>query len=175
MTPVYVGPVPLVRLGAVGRLDLLSSLPGTPLVPLTVRPQVATEPARTNLRRALDRTELRTDIPGDGDYDDRAREVLDEPDTTGDVRLVAAVLEHADLDRDITLVADDRRVRTVARGLGASVTGTVGVLVGAVEEGLPAAEGRELVREVDGHGLHATGELREAAEELVGETAARGG
>ena len=172
MTAVYVGPVPLVGLGGIGRLDLLDALPDTPLVPLTVREQVTTEPARTNLRQLLDRGGARTDIPGDGGYDDAARATLGEPATTADVRLVAAVLEHGDTVAGVWLVSDDRRVRTVARGLGAEVTGTVGLLVRAVEQGLPPGEARGLLRDLDDHGLHATGRFLEAADELIGEAGA---
>jgi hypothetical protein len=70
------------------------------------------------------------------------------------------------------VVSDDRRVRTVARGLGATVTGTVGVLVrGVRERELSAEDGKELVRRVDSRGLHMTGELREKAYELVEDAA----
>lgn len=169
MTARYVGTLPLVGLGTVGRLDLLASLPGTPLVPLTVREQVTTEPAATNLRRLHDRGGARTDIPGDGDYDDVARTVLGEPGTTGDVRLVAAVLERVDAGEAVTVVSDDRHVRTVSRALGADVTGTVGVLVRSVAEGLPPGEAKRLLRDLDRHGLHATGAFLETADDLVDE------
>ena len=84
-----------------------------------------------------------------------------------DVCVVAAVLIHTEADEDVGVVSDDRRVRTVARGLGARVTGTVGVVVRSVEEGLSAHEAKSVVRRVDEHGLHMTAELREKAFELV--------
>ena len=91
----------------------------------------------------------------------------------GDVAIVASVLRASDLEgRDIGVVSDDQRVRTVARGLGATVTGTVGVIVRAVEErGVTAEEGKDLIRRVDSRGLHMTGKLREKAYELVEEAA----
>jgi predicted nucleic acid-binding protein len=77
-----------------------------------------------------------------------------------------------DRDDPVGVVSDNRRVRTVPRGLGATVTGTVGVVARAVEErGLSVDEGREPVRRVDSHGLHMTGELREKAYELVEDAA----
>jgi hypothetical protein len=45
----------------------------------------------------------------------------------------------------------------------------IGVVVRAVEEGLDAEDGKELVRRLDEHGLHMTGELRATAERLVEE------
>ncbi|WP_207891154.1 DUF3368 domain-containing protein [Natrarchaeobius oligotrophus] len=83
------------------------------------------------------------------------------------MRLIAAVLAHEDADDSVAIVSDDRRVRTVARGLGATVTGTVGVIVRAVEEGLSPNEAKAIVRRVDEHGLHMTAELRDKAIELV--------
>ena len=65
------------------------------------------------------------------------------------------------------VVSDDRRVRTVARGLGATVTGTIGVLVRAVEEGLSEADAKTIVRRLDDYGLHMTAELRAGAIDLI--------
>ena len=41
------------------------------------------------------------------------------------------------------------------------------VIVRAVEEGLPEADATAIVRRVDEHGLHMTGELRETAHDLI--------
>lgn len=169
MTRAYVGPLPLLALGTIGELELLTSLDGPLLVPLTAREAVTSEPARTSLDRFQDRRRIRTDIPGDGELDGPAREVLGEPRPTADVRLIAAVLEHVDAGLPVGIVSDDRRVRLVARGLGAAVTGTLGVVVRAVESGLPADEGERLVRELDRRGPHLTGEVRETALCLVAE------
>ena len=57
----------------------------------------------------------------------------------------------------------DARMRTTARGLGASVTGTVGLVVRAVEVGLDREEAHTLVSQIDSHGTHMTGTLRDAA------------
>lgn len=113
-----------------------------------------------------------------------ARELLGDDDYGGDIELVAAVHAETGYDEgrpgrvgpgsdtaggdDVGVVSDDRRVRTVTRGLGATVTGTVGVVVRAVEDGrLTADEAKTLVRRLDGGGLHMTAELRERARELI--------
>jgi len=65
----------------------------------------------------------------------------------------------------------DARMRTTARGLGATVTGTVGVVFRAVKDGLDQEEAYDLIQRIDSHGLHMTGSLRETAAELIDEAA----
>lgn len=167
MTPIYVDASPLIALGTVGELGRLTVFDGTPVVLPAVREEVTTEPAGTNLERFLDRPDVRARAPTAPLDDDRAKAILDEPEVNGDVRLVSAVLAHAAQDEPVAIVSDDRRVRTVARGLGAQVTGTIGTIVRAVEEGLEEAAAKSLVRQVDEQGLHMTGELRETADRLI--------
>lgn len=165
----------LIALGQIGETELLGCLDGEIEVPDVVRSEVATEPARTNTERFCESDNV-VDNPliegGDRMYD-MATDVLEEPERNGDVAIIANVLTAVRLlDRDIGVVSDDKRVRTVADGLGATVTGTVGVIVRAVEErGMTSEEGKDLIRRVDSHGLHMTGELREKAYELVEEAA----
>jgi len=171
VTPIYLDATPLIALGAIGELDQLTHFDGALIVIPEVRKEVTTEPARTNLDRLLDRPDVQT-VPALGNLDDDyAMEILGATTVTGDVRLVAAVLAHTDADEPAALVSDDRRLRTVARGLGADVTGTIGVIVRAVEEGLEETAAKDLVRRVDQHGLHMTGELRETADQLIEDAA----
>lgn len=164
---IYVDATTLIALGSVGELDLLSAFDGTLVVLPSVRDEVTTEPARTNLDRFLERGDGTRDPPSLDEEVERAQSVLDEPTATADVRLLAAVIAHLDADESVAMVSDDRRLRTVARGLGARVTGTIGVVVRAVEEGLSGADGRDILERVDRHGLHMTAELRAKANELV--------
>ncbi len=201
MTVVLVDATTLVALGRLGELDLLSTLDGTPAVLPAVEAEVTTEPARTNVRRFRERADVRgpsalpfsPDGPGPSVRDAvrTARELLGEGGYDGDVELVAAV--YADVDSEegspmgvdfqresspdgaVGVVSDDRRVRTVTRGLGATVTGTIGVLVRAVEEGRSSGdEAKTLLRRIDGGGLHMTAELRERARELIEDAAGDG-
>lgn len=171
MTPIYLDATPLIALGAIGELDLLTTFDGSLIVVPEVRREVTTEPARTNLDRLLDRPRVQSE-PALGTLDDdRAMEILGASTVTGDVRLIAAVLAHTADDESVALVSDDRRLRTVARGLGADVTGTIGVIVRAVEAGLEETAGKDLLRQLDQHGLHTTGELRETADRLIEDAA----
>ena len=157
----------LIGLGSVGELGLLRSFDGALVCCPAVREEVTTEPARTNLERFREVNGIGTDCPEGGHHLDRAAELLGEEELSGDVQLVAACLSALNGDTPVALVSDDRRLRTVADGLGATVTGTIGVIVRAVKEGLPASEGVDLVQRLDDRGLHMTAELRDRAEELV--------
>ncbi len=162
---IYVDATTLIALGTVGELDLLTNFDGEVVVPSAVRDEVTTEPAQTNVERFVGREDVRTGDPVLNEVLEEARGVLGGDDDNGDVWIVASVLSHD----DTAVISDDRRVRTVARGFGATVTGTVGVVVRAVDEGMTAEEAKETVRRIDQNGLHMTAELREKAYELINE------
>lgn len=166
MTTIYVDATTLIALGTVGELELLTSFDGQLVVLPTVKEEVTSEPATMNLVRLLESTAVVSTPPVDIN-DEQAMDVLNEGQPNGDVRIVGAVLAHTALNDPVAVVSDDQRVRTVARGLGANVTGTIGVIVRAVEEGLPETEAKAIVRRVDEHGLHMTAELRTKANELI--------
>lgn len=176
---VLVDATTLISLGRLHELGLLATFDGDVRIPEAVAAEVSTEPAQHNLETFRDAHDARAN-PVDSEHLRAARSILGNDDdphgeaTSGDVRIVAGVLA---VDRSIGVVSDDRRVRTTAEGLGATVTGTVGVVVRAVDEG-PAAdaglslkEGKALVRRLDDHGLHMTASLRETALRLVEEAA----
>lgn len=174
MTRVYVDATTLVALGQVGELDLLGALDGTVVLPDAVRAEVTTEPSRTNLERFVEDHGVETG-PVETGWTDDAMRVLDAAEPTSDVRVVEGVLDAtADAeDRDSTgpaagLVSEDRRLRTVAEGFGATVTSTFGVVVRAAlsDKYFSETQAKRVVRRIDSHGLHLTGELRE---QTVGE------
>lgn len=167
MTRIYVDATTLIALGTIGELDLLTLFDGELVILPSIREEVTTEPAKTNLERLLNQDAVDTVSSGTDVDDEQATEILDESEVNGDVRLIAAVLAHTKADEAVAIVSDDRRLRTVARGLGAHVTGTIGVVVRAVEEGLSEDEAKTLVRRVDEHGLHMTASLREKANDLI--------
>ncbi|KAB1197094.1 MULTISPECIES: hypothetical protein [Haloferax] len=170
---IYVDASTLIALGTVGELELLLNFDGNVVVPTAVLEEVTTEPARANVDSLLEREDARRS--GDRDsfskYREKAQQILGEESPSGDVVLIETVLWKRDIDTEIAIVSDDRRVRTVAEGLGATVTGTVGVVVRAVHEGLDPSEAKDLIRRIDSRGLHMTGELRETAYRLIDETA----
>jgi predicted nucleic acid-binding protein len=168
---IYVDATTLIALGTVGQLDLLAAFDGTPVVCSTVRGEVTTEPAATNVARLCDRDDIVTARTVDEDSRTQAREILDETEVNGDVHLIAAVLSHTDAGESVAVVSDDHRVRTVADGLGAQVTGTIGVVARAVEEEMNPEDAKRLLDRLDEHGLHMTATLYRTAEELIEEAA----
>lgn len=171
MTRIFLDATTLIALGTVGELERLTCFTGELVVLPTVRDEVTTEPARTNVSRFLERCEVATTDPAVPDRVHQAKRVLGEEERNGDVDLIAAALAYTADDLPVGVVSDDRRVRTTARGLGATVTGTVGVVVRAVAEGLDREDAYDLVRRIDAHGLHMTGDLRETAYTLIDDAA----
>ena len=175
---IYVDATALIALGDVGRLELLSYVDGILLVTPAVVGEITTEPANHRLRAVIgdERDDTNSGVrlrqkEANEEHLDAAKNVLGEMERNGDVEIVANVLHAFENDDPVAVVSDDRRVRTVADDFGATVTGTVGVVVRAVHEGLSPDEAKAIVREIDSHGLHLTGELRETAYRLIDEAA----
>ncbi|EMA17103.1 MULTISPECIES: hypothetical protein [Haloarcula] len=169
MTRIYVGPTSLYSLGQVGELSLLDAFDGDIVIPEPVIDEVQVEPTATNL------TEYREngiDTGVDEAHVDQAESLLGEKDLGAAVTVLAGVLAHRDSDdrSAVAVVSEDRTVRRMAQGLGAEVTSSFGVVVRAAIEDkyLKPTQAKRIVRRIDQHGMHLTGELRERA---VGEVA----
>ncbi len=160
---VYVDATTLIALGSVGELRLLNNLDGEVTILPAVADEVTTEPTRTNLEMFIEGNDVRTEDPACEEYLEQAHEVLGEDEENGDTWIVSGALARD----DVAVVSDDRRVRTVSEGFGATVTGTIGVVVRAAHEELTEEEAKEVVRRVDQHGLHMTAELRAKADRLI--------
>lgn len=166
MTAVYVDATTVIALGTIGELEQLSVVDSPLVIPPAVQAEVTTEPARTNLEGFLTHEDVLTDAPVTPAID-RATAVLGEQIHSGDVSILGAVLAHLGDEDAVGVISDDRRLRTVSRGLGAVVTGTIGIIIRSVEEGLPPEEAKRIVQQLDKHGLHMTAELRTHAFELI--------
>ncbi len=158
-----------IGLGTIGELELLSVFDGDLVIPPAVEAEVTTEPARTALSHFLETHDIERQGLADERSVEKAGQLLGDEPHTGDVQLIAAIL--ASESGTVAVVSDDRRVRSTARSIGAPVTGTIGVIVRAVDDGLSADEGNSIVRRLDRHGLHLTGELRDTAFDLIDEAA----
>ena len=167
MTRIYVDATTLIALGTVGELELLTEFDGTVILLPSITQEVTTEPAATNVSRFCSTSGVQTTRRCTSNHDGRAQEILNEQQIHGDVRLIASVLTHTERGESVAVVSDDRRVRTVAGGLGADVTGTIGVVVRAVASGMEPADAKRLVRRLDEQGLHMTAALRDRADELI--------
>ena len=170
MTRIYVGPTPLVALGTVGETDLLGAFDGDVVIPEAAAGEVSIEPATTNMEKAIaDGVAARESI--ETDHAERASAILGADRPVFESRLLEPVLA-ATMDEQpehygsqIGIVTDDRRLRTVAEGLGATVTGTFGTVVRAASQDkyLKTTQAKRIIRRIDSHGLHLTGELRAQA------------
>jgi predicted nucleic acid-binding protein len=170
---IYVDATTLIALESVGELELLTNFDGDLVIPQAVADEMSEGRTERNVQRLLrrDSVSVKTETSTDGGHQRSAMDVLGEAERNGDVAIVAAVLRARERDEPIAVVSDDRRVRTVADGFDATVTGTIGVVVRAVDEGRAPDEAKSLVRRLDSNGLHLTGELRETADRLIDEAA----
>jgi len=171
MTRIYVGPTSVYSLGQVGELSLLSAFDGDVVLPEPVVDESTVEPTASNLDDLLDGDDVTVTTDHTGEVE-RAQSLLGEKDVGSAVAVLAGVLVHRDVaDRSaVAVVSEDRTVRRMARGLGGEVTSSFGVVVRAALEDkyLSQRQAKRIVRRIDQHGMHLTGELRERA---VGEIA----
>jgi len=170
VTRIYVGPTALYSLGQIGELSLLDSFDGDIVIPEPVIESVAVEPTGTNLAEYLDGNGVETAV--DDDHIEQAHLLLGAKDLGAAGTVLAGVLAHrTESDRSaVAVVSEDRTIRLTAQGLGAEITSSFGVVVRATIEDkyLSPAQAKRIVRRIDQHGMHLTGELRERA---VGEVA----
>ena len=170
MTSIYVGPTSLYKLGQVGELGLLDAFDGEVVIPKPVIEDVQVEPTATNLAAFLSADVVETTVREP--YVEQARSMLGEKDLGPAITVLVGVLANRDpADRwAVAVVSEDRTVRRMAQGLGAAVTSSFGVVVRAAleDDQLSAAEAKRVIRRMDQHGLHLTGELRERAVGEVG-------
>lgn len=161
---VYIDATPLYDLGQVGDLELLDAVDGDLQIPGAVLDEITVEPAATNLDRFLDEHDVETESEGE-EWIDTAAQLLDSSEQSSDVQLVAGLLASRDRGEEFALVSDDRRLRAVGDGLGATITGTFGVVIRASLEDkyFPTTQAKRVIRRTDHHGLQMTGQLRERA------------
>lgn len=163
----YIDATVLIALGNIGELDRLSVFDAEPVMLSAVREAVTTEPAGTALDQAVASGILSRQPDPPEQRLQGSASILEDPIDTADVHLIAAVLDARSEDRSVAVISDDRRVRTVARGLGATVTCTIGVIVRGVEAGLDPESAKSLIRRLDEQGLHMTARLWDRAFDLI--------
>jgi predicted nucleic acid-binding protein len=161
---VFVDATPLYNFGQIGELELFDALGGNLVIPEAVSGEITVEPAATNLDRFLDESDVTTQPPIE-DWLDDARALLGAEATNSDVWIVAGLLAARDSETPAVLVSDDRRLRAVADGLGATVTGTFGIVVRVSmdDKYFSTNQAKRVIRRTDHHGIQMTGRLRERA------------
>ena len=160
----YVDATPLYNLGQIGELELLSVFDGTLVIPEAVIDEITVEPAATNLDLFLDEQSVETE-PDCDDWIEDAKQLLDASSETSNAMLVACLLAARSREEDAAFLSDDRQLRAVAEGLGATVSGTFGVIVRAAvdDKYFHTTQAKRVIRRTDHHGVQMTGQLRERA------------
>lgn len=174
----------LITLAEIGKLDCLYGMDETPVVPEAVQEEVTSEPASSELAKAIyDTGDLRIDAE---DYRYRSHwssfrtaashlgeSFPDEPagqwegsdiHWSGDVALLARALE-AD---DAIVVTDDKPLRKTCKALDIPVSGSIGVIIAAVERGdLEPENAKDALVAMDEVGAHLSARLLRRAERMI--------
>ena len=150
----------IIALGILQRYDLLR---WQVLIPEGVLVELKSELAQTTLA-TLKKEEKAEIMRPNAEMRKKALAILGDQEETGDSDLIATVLEL----EDVVIATDDRRLRTICKVLGAQVTGTLGIIVDAVQRGfLSGEEGKELLKKLDASGFRMTVALYEKALALM--------
>lgn len=125
MRKVVSNTTPLIALAEIGKLDVLHKLYGEILIPEAVRREIIQEPARSETQRAGWILTRSIRYPENKEFY-RARLHSGEVEA-----ILLAHEEQADL-----LIIDDNAAKKAAKSTGLKVTGTLGVLLRAKQEGI---------------------------------------
>ena len=177
MRRAFVDASAFVALAGIGRAELLRGIEGRIEMPAVVQVEVAEGPAADALERATGQEARWIQTPRDpkaADVERAARHLGREESARsfdGGVELLAPALG-AD---DPIVVTDDRPLRRTCVALGVPVSGSIGVVVAAVERGaLGPEEAKEALVAMDEVGARLSARTYRRAEGLV-DRVARGG
>ncbi|MFP8951593.1 DUF3368 domain-containing protein [Natrialbaceae archaeon A-arb3/5] len=169
-----------ITLAEIGACGLLYRTRGRLAVPGAVRDEVSDDPAESELIRAIQSNAICVlDAPvADGPIPEpyeRASEHLDpttpiaeeDANWSGDIALLGQAL-----DRSAVVVSDDKPLRDTCKALSIPVSGSIGILVRAVERGdASAAEAKDLLLAMDDVGARLSARLLRRAERLIDDAA----
>ena len=147
--PVVVDSTCLIGLERIGQLDLLPALLDPIFAPLAVNREFGSQPVWMKVERPRDVGMV------------AALRLLVDP---GESEAIVLAYE-----KGLRIILDDRKAREVAQRLGVPVTGTVGLLVKAKQEGV-IGEVRPLLDALDANHFRISDDLRAEALKLAGES-----
>lgn len=165
----------LITLAEIGTLELLDGTAGEVVVPGAVAEEVTDDPAASALADGTDDGWIRVehvDAVEDPHLDDAATHLgVDDPsdEVAGDVALLALALA----TEECVVVSDDKPLRKTCKALSIPLSGSIGVLIRAVERGdLRASEAKAKLLAMDEVGARLSATLLRRAEAMI-ETATR--
>lgn len=164
-----------ITLAEVGKIELLASIDGEITVPSFVAAEITDDPAARWLDVASESGWLSIpDRTPAGECEEAAAHLgVDVPDATTEFGWITgdvALLAHA-LDTETSVViTDDKPLRATCKVLGIELSGSIGVLVAAVEDGeLDARAARSTLYAMDEVGARLSASLVKRAEQLIDE------
>ncbi|EMA11333.1 Predicted nucleic acid-binding protein, contains PIN domain [Haloarcula vallismortis] len=178
----------IIALAETGSIDLLDSVRGGLVVPRAVKFEISKEPAKSALDTCIDEGNIvQTNIlawAGEEDQDelvsDSATRLGNDPgsviDTESKVPMIVngdvALLTGAQLADECVVITDDKPLRQACKSISIPVSGTIGVLVRAVETGdIEPDTAKETLYAMDEVGARLSASLVKRAERLIDDAA----
>ncbi|RZH68102.1 DUF3368 domain-containing protein [Natrinema altunense] len=170
-----------ITLAETGSCPLLYRTRGRTALPAAVQREITDDPAASELERAVRSADIHVlDSIADDDARleayERATEHLEQsirtspgnPAWTGDVALLGEALERS----DAVVVTDDKPLRDTCKALSIPVSGSIGILVRAVERGdITADAATDVLLAMDETGARLSARLLRRAERLIEDAA----
>jgi predicted nucleic acid-binding protein len=168
-----------ITLAEIGREEQLLRLDGEVIVPRAVADEIRAEPAAAALDSAADAGELRITDGDEAHATGESNERLEraavhlgygsvDDGWSGDVALLAFGLG----DENAVVVTDDGPLRKACKALGVTVSGSIGVLVAAVEHGnLEPDDAKDALVAMDETEARLSASLVKRAEALIDDAA----
>jgi predicted nucleic acid-binding protein len=174
----------LITLSEVDAVDVLLATDGKIVIPTPVAFEVTDDPAASLISEALDAGHIETWDVGlspvakaashlGKDLSDEELEGYGHPYVEGDIGLLALALLRDDPERRLdspVVVTDDKPLRQTCKALSVPVSGSIGILVRAVERGaIEAEEAKNTLYAMDEVGARFSASLMKRAENLIDE------
>lgn len=168
-----------ITLARIDSFGLLAALDGQVAVPQTVLDEVDSEPAKSTLDGALDSwLTLSPVLDDEPDERDEARKaartqlsINDDEEPTGDFALLTqAIRIQQNTAQTAVVISDDKPLRQTCKALSIPVSGSIGVLIRAVErDALDPDDAKDNLLAMDEVGARLSASLLRRAERLIDE------
>ena len=175
MRRVFVDASVFITLAEIGKVELLRGIEGDFVMPAAVREEIVDGLTVGALERAVDdsgwlglvENPTATDI-------ELAAGQLGRDDSAESLAGDTALLAHALVADEPLVVTDDKPLRKTCKALGIPISGSIGVVIAAVERGdLKPDEAKDALVSMDEVGARLSARLLRKAERLIDEAAER--
>lgn len=174
-----------ITLAEISHVDLLKNLDGDLLVLGAVIDEIRDEPATSALRDArnewLSSHSAKLSSAISNEYDEYASKAASHLGTEypadnwhGDLALLTIALRYEEIygDDEVVVITDDKPLRHTCKVLGIPISGSIGVIIAAVERGdLDPEEAKDALVAMDEVGAHLSARLLRRAERMIDDAA----